>query len=64
VLVDVQRSLIDNGFIVKDCWFSKIKGAEGNMEFFFWVRKEGKSQSVDFRKVVEEAWKFFREMKS
>ncbi|ACM23335.1 MULTISPECIES: TlyA family RNA methyltransferase [Thermotoga] len=64
VLMDVQKSLIENGFVVKGCCFSKIKGADGNIEFFFWVGKEGKSQNVDFQRVVEEAWKFFGEMKS
>ncbi|PLV60375.1 TlyA family RNA methyltransferase [Thermotoga sp. KOL6] len=63
VLEDVQKSLMENGFSVKGCCFSKLKGAEGNIEYFFWVRKDGEQSDIDLQKVVKEAWEFFGEMK-
>jgi 23S rRNA (cytidine1920-2'-O)/16S rRNA (cytidine1409-2'-O)-methyltransferase len=61
VLGEIRKRLIENGFILKGCCFSKIKGTEGNIEYFFWVKKEGENAEIDLKNIVEQAWRFFGE---
>lgn len=63
VLEDIHRALIDSGFTVKGCVFSKLKGTSGNVEYFFWVKKgKGPSEEIDFERIVKGAKDFFGEL--
>ncbi len=64
VLLKVVDFLHDIGFIVKDIWYSGVKGPKGNIEYFVFGNKNGGSRMIKnsnkvVSEVVEQAHEYF-----
>ncbi|MDP4133310.1 MAG: TlyA family RNA methyltransferase [Bacillota bacterium] len=56
VIKKIELFAKECGFSVLGLDFSPIKGQNGNIEYLMCLKKGGESQSIDLKKVVENAW--------
>ncbi|MBT1247996.1 RNA methyltransferase [Thermosipho affectus] len=60
VLEKVIRVALDEGLKPVGIDFSKIKGTDGNIEYFLYLKIEGKEKEIDIESIVKRAWEELR----